>query len=38
MLNENIISNFIGIRNVSVNKIREKNKFIKIGSKINVGV
>ena len=30
MLNEKIISNFIGIRNVSVNKIREKNKFIKI--------
>ena len=30
MLNGNIISNFIGIRNVSVNKIREKNKFIKI--------
>lgn len=30
MLNENIISNFLGIRNVSVDKIREKNKFIKI--------
>lgn len=30
MLNDNIISNFLGIRNVSIDKIREKSKFIKI--------
>lgn len=30
MLNDNIISNFLGIRNVLIDKIREKSKFIKI--------
>ena len=30
MLNENIISNFLGIRNVLTDKIHETSKFIKI--------